>query len=334
MTHTGSTSGKAIRSIDLFCGAGGSSWGARNADVQIVAGFDMWPLAGEVFRENFPEAKFYPGKLENINPTKLAKELGEIDLILASPECTNHSVARGRRKRSEASRKTAFNVLRFARALKPRWIIIENVSSMRRWKRYGEFLDKLQGLGYQIREQILNSGEFGVPQSRKRLFILCDRQRKPAKVQLPLDAPRKTARDVIDLNGRYSVSPLKGPRRAKATLQRARRAVRAVGSNIPFLLVYYSSDKAGGWQRLNAPLRTITTIDRFALVKPGKKGPMMRMLQVPELKKAMGFPERFEISHGTRREKVRLLGNAVCPPVMKTIVRSLTRGGKSSSTST
>jgi DNA (cytosine-5)-methyltransferase 1 len=48
------------------------------------------------------------------------------------------------------------------------------------------------------------------------------------------------------------------------------------------------------------------------------------MLQVPEIKAAMGFPDEYVMEHGTRREKIKLLGNAVCPPVMAAVVRTLT----------
>ncbi len=71
------------------------------------------------------------------------------------------------------------------------------------------------------------------------------------------------------------------------------------------------------------PLRTITTLDRFAYVKPGSDGHVMRMLQPPELKQAMGWPKRFKLNHGTRRDKIKMTGNAVCPPVMKAIVKDL-----------
>ena len=60
---------KQIQAIDLFCGAGGSSWGAKSAGVEIVAGFDMWATAQSVYKDNFPDAEFYCKKLENIcNP--------------------------------------------------------------------------------------------------------------------------------------------------------------------------------------------------------------------------------------------------------------------------
>jgi DNA (cytosine-5)-methyltransferase 1 len=75
---------------------------------------------------------------------------------------------------------------------------------------------------------------------------------------------------------------------------------------------------------MDAPLRTITTVDRFAYVKATEDGHMMRMLQPEELRRAMGFPDSYEFPNVTRREKVKLMGNAVCSPVMEAIVRSLT----------
>lgn len=315
-----------ICALDLFCGAGGSSWGAREAGVEIVAAFDIWPLAGKTHDANFPEAEFIPGRLEESNVKALVKRLGPIDLILASPECTNHSPAKGNKLRCEQSKDTAFQVVRFAEAFDPRWLIVENVVNMRRWSRYAEFKFALEKLGYKLREQVLNSAHFGVPQSRRRLFLIADKQRMP-----PIVAPRKTQpkkiADIIDLNDKYPWTPLRKPNRAKATIERAKRAFNALGKSKPFLLVYYGSDGGGGWQQLNRPLRTITTVDRFALVKPHPKhGHVMRMLQVPELQTAMGMPPRLKLEAGTRRDRIKMIGNAVCPPVMRQVVKQLVFG--------
>jgi DNA (cytosine-5)-methyltransferase 1 len=122
----------------------------------------------------------------------------------------------------------------------------------------------------------------------------------------------------------YRRSPLASKRRAKPTLERARRAIHKLGKNKPFLIVYYGSDGAGGWQRLDRPLRTITTRDRFALVVPSDDGHEMRMLQPPELAAATGFPKDYRWPAITRREHIKLIGNAVSPPVMKAVVESLT----------
>ena len=98
------------------------------------------PIAEIVSRVRpLPEAMFVNSKLEDIDIPKLKKKMGKIDLILASPECTNHSPAKGNKPRCEESKNTAFQVIRFAKAFEPRWIVIENVVSMRRWSRYKEF---------------------------------------------------------------------------------------------------------------------------------------------------------------------------------------------------
>jgi DNA (cytosine-5)-methyltransferase 1 len=316
---------KEIRAIDMFCGAGGSSWGAHKAGVKIVAAFDRWALARKTHEENFPGTKTFGGRLENIRIPKLKQELGRIDLILASPECTNHSPAKGNKPRCEKSKNTAFQVIRFAKAFRPRWIVIENVVSMRKWTRYGEFKAQLKKLGYEIREQVLNAAHFGVPQSRRRLFVMCDKLAEPAKVTTKVRKIRKV-KTILNLNGKYEYTPLRRKGRSKPTLARARRGFQSVGKRQPFLLVYYGSDGGGGWQRLDRPLRTITTVDRFALIKPGpKRGHVMRMLQVPELKLAMGM-SGMKFNNGTRRDRVKMIGNAVCPPVMTSVLNHLIKG--------
>lgn len=315
---------KPIRAIDMFAGGGGSSWGAKQAGVQVVAAFDLWELAEKNHEANFPGVRFYRERLEKLDLDQVKKEVGRIDLIMASPECTNHSPAKGNKPRCEESKDTAFQVTRFAEAFRPKWIVVENVVNMRKWSRYKEFQGKLEGLGYKCTEQVLNAADFGVAQSRRRLFLLCQRGKQtPAKTPKP-SLRKASVRPIVNLNGAYRWTPLNQPKRAKATLERAARGFEKMGYDSPFLLVYYGSDGGGGWQRLNRPLRTITTVDRFAIVKPTPQGHVMRMLQVPELQQAMGMDGmRFE--HGTRRDKIKMIGNAVCPPVMATVLKELTR---------
>lgn len=319
-----------LRAIDLFCGIGGNSWGAQQAGVEIVAGFDKWDLAGKVYTDNFPAARFYLEDLSRLARSDIRRfqqEIGPIDLILASPECTSHSVARGGKPKSEDSLRLSWDVWRFAEVFRPRWMVIENVVAMRSWPRYRDFLRILrEKSGYHCLEQPLMASDFGVPQRRYRLYILCDRERmlQPVATTVAQAAP---ARQVLSLDGRYPFSPLNKPGRAAKTIARAERGFAALGRETPFLMVYYGTDHAGGWQTLEQSLRTVTTLDRFALVRPdGNGGHEMRMLQPPELQAAMGFPPEFRLEHGVRRDKIHLLGNAVCPPVMEAIVRSLTAG--------
>ncbi len=313
-----------IRALDLFHGAGGSSIGARMAGVKIVAAIDNWNIASLAYSSNLPVTKVINEDIKKVSPKRLHEIIGDIDLILASPECTNHSCAKGAGVRCENSRMTAFQVIRFAKEFMPKWVVIENVIQMRSWDRHRELVDTLQKSGYYVREEILNAQDFGVPQSRRRLFLLCSQIGEIGCVKKP-KKELQPACSVIDLNGNYSSTPLYSPKRAVATIQRAERAISSLGTKEPFLIVYYGTDGSGGWQPIDRPLRTVTTIDRFAFVKPTNMGYMMRMLQPEELKVAMGFPETYRLEVGTRREKVKLMGNAVCPPVMKSIVRAISK---------
>jgi len=311
-----------LKVLDLFHGAGGCSIGAQTAGAEIIAGIDYWYMAHIIYKNNFPHALSINRDIRKVKPKNLHNKIGEINLILASPECTNHSCAKGNGIRDEESRKTALQVIRFASEFRPKWIIIENVMQMKFWPGYEKLLKDLQNLDYFILEQTLNAKDFGVPQSRKRLFIICSKTEITGNIIRNGKTP-EPAWKIINRNGVYPYSPLYTEKRAQGTLERAERAMSVLGKNEEFLIVYYGTDGGGGWQSLDRPLRTVTTLDRFAYVKPSKNGHVMRMLQPEELKLAMGFPQGFILSNVTRRDKIKLMGNAVCPPVIQGILRSL-----------
>jgi DNA (cytosine-5)-methyltransferase 1 len=323
-----------IRAIDLFCGAGGSSFGATKAGVDVVAGFDMWDLAVKTYRVNFPKADVFQTNLQKLTDEEIRRiksSIGNIDLILASPECTNHSKAKGNAERDEESKETAFEAIRFAREFRPRWMVIENVTEFEAWDRFKDLLEDLWSLKYFVKKVIINAKTLGVPQSRERLFLLCSLTGKAAEPAAEY-AIVKPVSTIIDNSGKYQLTPLRKPGRAENTLRSAERAISTLGNTTPFLLVYYGSGrkKNKGWQSIDEPLGTITTLDRFAYVVPSENGHMMRMLQPEELKLAMGFTPDFKldsIDGLTRRDRIKLMGNGVCPPVMTKIVRSLIKDG-------
>ena len=312
-----------MRGCDIFCGAGGSSAGARAAGIEMVAGIDMCATATATYSANFPDAHVETSRLEDLDIHSFMEHLGEIDVLLASPECRNHTCAKGSAPRDESSRATAMHVIDYARALGSRWLVLENVIYMRPWSRYGELTDRLREVGYHLEELTLDSSDFGVAQKRRRLFLVGDREGPPNLKLRKRPGPRKSVKSILDAAGTWKTTPLFTSTRAEATLERAQRGFDALEGQESFLVVYYGSDGSGGWQPLTRPLRTITTVDRFGLVEHNGEMWRMRMLQVPELKRAMGFGDDFQFPVGTRRDKIRLLGNGVCPPVMETVIRSL-----------
>jgi DNA (cytosine-5)-methyltransferase 1 len=298
------------------------------AGVQLLGGIDLWPIATAAYEANVG-ARTWCQPIEDVDPAEVKNAVGKIDLLLASPECTNHSVAKGKAPRCEKSRRTAFQVIRFAKTLKPRWIVVENVTSMRSWDAFDQWWNELAELGYHLNDITLRSELFGVPQSRRRLFVVGDLEGQPSipKERNPerLATIGEVLENVREQGHSWTAGHLDSRKRAQPTLDRIDRAFAELGRRKPFLVVYYGTDAAGGWQPLDRPLRTITTLDRFALVSPNGSGHTMRMLQPLELAIAMGFPSNYQWPECTRRQKIKLIGNAVCPPVMKAVVKALTR---------
>ena len=135
----------------------------------------------------------------------------------------------------------------------------------------------------------------------------------------------KTARSIIDWSGKYESCSLYSPSRARATIERAKRGICALGKGITFIIVYYGSDYAGGWQSLDSPLRTVTTLDRFGLITWDSGEPMLRMLKPDELVRAMGATAAYKLAQGTRRDKIKLCGNGVRSPIMERLFKYMSQ---------
>ena len=310
---------------DLFCGGGFGARGAVTAGAQPVLAVDAWNIATETYKSNFPSAEVYCSPIEDINPRELARDYRP-DVLLTSPECTSHSIARGAKPGCEQSKETAIGIIPWIKAMEPRWLIVENVNRMKKWGRHNELVSSIESAGYRVNDLVLNAADFGVPQSRKRMFLVCDREGSKITREDLMSLHKRSAqsaRSIIDWSGVYKSRPLYTDKRAQATIDRAERAINELGRGKDFIIVYYGSDYAGGWQSLDVPLRTVTTLDRFGLVTWEDDSPSLRMLQPPELLKAMGAGAKHQLSHGSRRDKIKLCGNGVCSPVMEMIFRKI-----------
>ncbi len=309
--------------VDLFCGGGFGARGALRGGGVPLLGLDSWELATRTYKANFPDAEILTEHIEKVDIAKLSK-LYHPDVLLTSPECTSHSIARGAKPGSERSRETAFWIVPWVRSMQPRWVIVENVNRMKQWDRHDEMVETIENLGYVVSDLYLNAADFGTAQARKRMFLICDRDgtevTREELLALSKNRP-STARDIIEWGAEYPTAKLYKKGRAQATLERAERGFATLGRKVPFIIVYYGSDYAGGWQTLDVPLRTVTTIDRFGLVTWEGNTPHLRMLQPSELAKAMSGGRGHKLPYGNRREKVKLCGNGVCSNVITAIFR-------------
>lgn len=314
-----------ITFVDLFCGGGLGARGAVTAGAKPILAVDAWDVATSTYKSNFPATEVVCASIEDIDPWDMASK-HRPDVLLTSPECTSHSIARGARPACEQSRETAIGIIPWIEAMEPRWLIVENVSRMKKWGRHAELVTSIKSYGYTVNDLLLNAADFGVPQSRRRMFLICDRSGSVVSREdlVSLHQRRSSpARSVVDKTGKYKSRPLYTENRAQATIERAERAIKKLGRKENFIIVYYGSDYAGGWQSLDVPLRTVTTLDRFGLVTWEGDTPYLRMLQPPELLKAMGAGSRHQLSHGNRRQMIKLCGNGVCSPVMEMIFKKI-----------
>lgn len=217
---------RTIYCADLFCGGGGTSTGMIQAfqkagiNFQLI-GVNHWKIAVETNKLNHPFEKLYCSTVQNVKPRE-AVPSGRLHFLWASPECTNHSRAKGGRPRDEQSRSTAWDILKWAQELYIDRIYIENVVEFLDWgpidakghpmdSKKGEtfraFIAALESLGYRIDWQTMNAADYGAPTSRVRLIIQAVRGRgkiswpQPTHAKNPglfQEKPWRSAREIID----------------------------------------------------------------------------------------------------------------------------------------
>jgi DNA (cytosine-5)-methyltransferase 1 len=298
--------------VDLFAGAGGWTEGARQAGIDVTVCANHWPLAVETHSANHPDTVHLCQDVSLIDATSLPAH----DLLIASPACQGHSLARGKeRPHHDGGRSTAWAVVDIAEVCRPRLLAVENVPEFVRWPLFDLWRQALERLGYGLTLNVLDAADFGVAQNRRRLFILGELDGQAPEIEPP-QLPTVPASSVVDFN-RGSWTPIRKPGRAPATIRRIETA-RAQGMGKRFLAPYYGSGSGLTGRSLDRPLGTVTTRDRYAVID----GDRMRMLTVEEYKAAMGFPEDYYLA-GNRGQQIFQLGNAVCPPVAREVLRQL-----------
>lgn len=269
---------------DLFCGAGGTSTGAVEAlaalgyDAKLTA-INHWQIAVATHTANHPEARHLCASLDALNPRELFKP-GELQLLWASPECTHHSIARGGKPINDQSRATAWCVTRWAEALLPPVILVENVPEFRTWGPIGSngrplkskkgetfraWLGTLESMGYKVDWKILCAADYGDPTTRKRLFVQAVRGRREICWPEPTHAengagglpPWRAAAEIIDweLKGK-SIFERERPLSEK-TLRRIWTGFQKFGAR-PFVMPNEGPHRGNAPRSVESPLNTVT----------------------------------------------------------------------------
>lgn len=193
-----------FRILDLFCGAGGLSWGMhKNPYFKTMVALDFDEKAVTTFKKNMPDSKVVVGDITDAsvkeNIVTLAKKTG-VNMIVGGPPCQGYSM-KGKKLGIEDPRNFLFReYLDLVEKLQPDVFVIENVKglllSANGWFK-DEIVKTIEGLGYSVKFDILNAADFGVPQSRERAIFICS---KHGAISLPEPklTKRVTVRDAIE----------------------------------------------------------------------------------------------------------------------------------------
>lgn len=158
-----------MKTIDLFCGCGGMSLGFQNAGFDIVAAYDNWHPAVMVYKKNFTHPIYERDLAEESIVNEIAQYSPEI--IIGGPPCQDFSSAGHRDEtlgRAELSKRYTDIVC----TAKPKYFVMENVARIRVSNTYQYVYNTLKAAGYGLTEKVLDASYCGVPQKRKRLFLI------------------------------------------------------------------------------------------------------------------------------------------------------------------
>jgi DNA (cytosine-5)-methyltransferase 1 len=185
---------KPFSVVDLFCGAGGEGegmrWAAEASGRKLdVLAVNHWERAIETHKANHPHAQHRCKEIDKLDPRKEIPS-GYLDMIWASPECTNHANAKGGKRLDAQSRDCVMGCLRWLNELYVKHFIVENIPEFMKWgptdendrpikERQGEsfqaFLGMLRSMGYHVEHRVLVAADHGAPTTRERLFIKATR---------------------------------------------------------------------------------------------------------------------------------------------------------------
>ena len=277
---------------DLFAGGGGASMGielalGRSPDIAI----NHSPAAIAMHAVNHPTTRHYCENVWTVDPRAVCAGRA-VGLLHASPDCTHHSRAKGGKPKNKKLRSLASVVIRWARDVRPRVIVLENVEEWLAWgpvdnegqpikakagRSFRCWLGKLKAQGYRVEWRILNAADYGAPTTRKRVFLVarCDGE----AIVWPVPShgrgqrsPWRAASEVIDWSiPTPSIFDRKKPL-ADATMRRIAAGVDryVIKAARPFIVPVTHTKSGDRVHAITDPLRTVTTAKggEFALVSP------------------------------------------------------------------
>jgi len=306
-----------VRAISLFSGCGGSDLALVGSGYDVVWANDVWELACQTYESNLG-----PGKIECGDVAKY-DEFPAAELLIGCYPCQGYTQG-GKRDWGAPINFLYRQFDRALRSVKPIAFIVENVNGMA----YGDSrglldnqLRRYRSAGYRVKWAVLNARDYGVPQNRRRVFLVGVR----SSLDFEYDFPTPTHGES---------EPLLPFVTQKAALSGLPKWPTGEFNDEPFHWYYLSRRRRYDWDEpspcivghwrhvplhpMSPPLKRIHT-DKWEFEYDGSA----RRLAYRECAAIQGFPDTFRWDHGTVREKFQMIGNAVPPPLFSAVLRGL-----------
>lgn len=190
-----------IDAVDLFCGAGGLSYGLQKTGISIRGGLDFDPKCETPFTANIQGAKFFLEDITTTDAEKLNKlyRKRSLKLLAGCAPCQPFSNLRNGTNKSKSDKWPLLNEFsRLVRTIKPDFVTMENVPQLKKQTIFSDFIETLKGMDYQVSAQVVDAADYGVPQRRNRLVLLASLH-GPIRLLSPeeIGVQKKTIREAI-----------------------------------------------------------------------------------------------------------------------------------------
>ncbi|ORU93740.1 MAG: DNA cytosine methyltransferase [Cycloclasticus sp. symbiont of Poecilosclerida sp. N] len=302
-----------MKCADLFSGCGGLSLGFENAGIEVVCAIDNWNKSADVYNENFSH-QCYLHDLKDEEGTLEILNRYTPDMIAGGPPCQDFSSA-GKRDESLGRADMTYHFANIICSYKPKWFVMENVERIKKSHILANVINQYDKAGYGLTAVILSAQYCGVPQARKRFFLMGGLGEKHnvllSALRSQLNNKPMTIRDYLGNSSGagstgagsigldyYYRHPRNYSRRGVFSIDEPSPTVRGVNRPLPPGYKKHSGDP----DSVNlSDIRPLTTIERSYI---------------------QTFPETFKFT-GTKTNLEQMIGNAVPVNLAKFVAKAI-----------
>ena len=321
-----------MKVVSFFAGCGGLDLGFEQAGFRVIWANELEPAVRDTYIQNHPHTEFILGDINRINP----KDVPSCDGFIGGPPCQSWSIA-GKQKGLEDERGKLFlTYIKMIRAKKPKFFLIENVKGLleeKFSKIFYDFLKQLDNAGYNVKWQLLDAVNFGIPQNRERVFIIGFRKDLNVKYDFP-KGTYSTPIPLIHAIGDIKETPITYKETDKVTANQKCANHDVLISN--FNMFYHKGNRRRGWLQ---PSFTIHATGDSIPLHPSSPKMLFfghenwdfqkdkinkyRRLSVRECARIQTFPDNFVFVTNNIKVAYKMIGNAVPPRLGLAIATSI-----------